>query len=178
MRSGDAVIVTGEMIASDPIDDFESWFRGLAAPGYQLAYAMLHDSSAAEDAVQEAALRAWRGFKSLDRTRPALPWFLTIVANCCRSGWRRNRRGAIPLTEALSSRRDESSAAVQREDLRKAMLRLNQDDRLIVALHFYLDLPLAEVAQIAGLKLPTLKTRLYRAVKTLRPAVEYEDGLQ
>ena len=55
-------------------------------------------------------------------------------------------------------------------------LRLNQDDRLIIALYHYLDLPLAEVAQVAGLKLPTLKTRLYRAVKTLRPAVEFEDG--
>ena len=68
MRSGDAVIVTGEMIASDPVDDFEAWFRGLATPGYHLAFAMLHDSGAAEDAVQEAALRAWRGFKNLDRT--------------------------------------------------------------------------------------------------------------
>ena len=164
-------------MGSGSLAEFEIWLRDMAGPGYRLAFAMLQDRALAEDALQEATIKAWRHFHRLDRDRPPLPWFLTIVANCCRTHWRSRWRSVVPLDDALRDQKDDSAAAVQREDLRQALLRLNQEDRLIVVLHFYLDLPLAEVAEIAGMKLGTLKTRLYRAVRSLRPDVRYDDGL-
>src|SRR5206468_1475292 len=55
-------------------------------PAYRLAYSMLRDRAAAEDAVQEAGMKAWRAAGRLrDDSGDLRPWFLTIVANQCRS---------------------------------------------------------------------------------------------
>jgi len=64
---------------------FEILLAPLLEPGYRLAGGMLQDHQAAQDAVQEAALKAWRKLRQLREGSEMRPWFLGIVANECRS---------------------------------------------------------------------------------------------
>src|ERR1700720_3844420 len=120
---------------------FEEILRPLVQPAYRLALAMLHEREAAEDAVQEMALKAWR---HRARIRPefgtARPWFLAIVANECRMArrgpWWSVLRVAEPLDRAFSEK--DLAGAV---DLRQALDRLPYEDRLLLHLYFALDLP-------------------------------------
>src|SRR5579864_7935046 len=159
------VLLRGE---ANPIGDrsFADLFGPLVQPAYRFACAMLHDSQAAEDAVQEASLIAWRKLGRLDDRSKLKPWFLGIVANECRNARRRGWRTAVHL--GLSGELSVGSAeeqSVRRTDLRRALLRLSHEDRLVVSLYFYLDMPLAEIAAVSGTTSDAARRRLYRAVR-------------
>src|SRR5712692_6289873 len=64
---------------------FDQLIGPLVDQGFRLAYGMLHDREAAEDAVQEAAVRSWRKLGNLRPGTEMRPWFLAIVANQCRT---------------------------------------------------------------------------------------------
>ena len=72
----------------DETADFEARLQPHYAEAVRLAYGMLRNSALAEDASQEAALRAWRSRRNLREDSELRPWFLAIVANCCRDVWR------------------------------------------------------------------------------------------
>jgi len=74
-----------QMSAYTRLPAFDALIGPLVGRGYALAVTMLNDRSAAEDAVQEAAIKAWRKLPSLRDHSAAEPWFLPIVANQCRS---------------------------------------------------------------------------------------------
>lgn len=138
----------------------------------RLAFALLHDRSEAEDAFQEAALRAWRRLGNLRPGSRFQPWFVGIVANQCREtrGGRWWQLIRVPnLTAAEST--DEITTWLEGEDLRRAVARLPHDQRVAVVLHFHLDMPLSEVALALGISQPGVKTRINRALKRLRPAM-------
>ena len=158
---------------------FADLLKPLIEPGFRLALAMLHDAQAAEDAVQEASLVAWRKLGRMHDQGRLRPWFLGVVANQCRNA-RRNRwvvevRIGVPedIPEKSTEERTLGGA-----DLRRAVARLKHDDRLVVALYFYLDMPLDEVAAVAGSSVGATRARLYRAVKKLRPDVAIEEALR
>jgi RNA polymerase sigma-70 factor (ECF subfamily) len=146
---------------------FERLLGPWVTPGANLAFALLHDRHEAEDAVQEAAVKAWSKLHQLREGAAFGPWFLGIVAHECgslrRSRWYRIPRG--PLPEALAAP-DERTAD---DDLRRAVARLNEKQRAAIVLHYYLDLPLDQVGQALGLSTAGVKSRLNRALKTLRP---------
>jgi RNA polymerase sigma-70 factor (ECF subfamily) len=107
------------------------------------------------------------------------PWFLGVVANKCRN-FRRNRWRAgvdIGVPESLSVVSSEEKT-LGGADLRRAIGRLGHDDRLVIVLYFYLDMPLDEVAAVAGSSAGATRARLYRAVKKLRPDVAIEEALR
>ncbi|HEY1420204.1 MAG TPA: RNA polymerase sigma factor [Candidatus Dormibacteraeota bacterium] len=158
---------------------FAELLRPLIEPGFRLALAMLHDSQAAEDAVQEASFTAWRKLgriRDRDRIRP---WFLGVVANKCRNA----RRGkwiagvSLGLSEDLTVASSEERA-VRGADLRHAVSRLRYDDRLVVVLYFYLDMPLDDVAAVVGSSVGAARARLYRAVQRLRPDLEIQEAIK
>ena len=149
--------------------DFDALVGPHLEPAYGLAVTYLRDPDEAHDAVQEAAINAWR---SLDRLRdPALArsWFLSIVANECRSIMRRHwwKLGRNPIGPLRAGWRED--AVVISLDIATGMRRLSADDRAILHLHFYLDIPLDEVARTLGVTVPAARSRLYRAAKRLRP---------
>src|SRR5579872_3515941 len=110
-------------------------------PAYRLAYAMLRDRSAAEDAVQEAALKGWKGARRLrDDTTNLRPWFLTIVANQCRS-MRRNRWWHVVRLGRLPEEAEVAPATDARLDLEHALAGLSGEHREVLALRYFLDLP-------------------------------------
>jgi RNA polymerase sigma-70 factor (ECF subfamily) len=160
-------------------ETFADLLKPLIDPGFRLALAMLHDAQAAEDAVQEASLVAWHKLgKMRDRGR-LRPWFLGVVANKCRNA-RRSKWNAevhIGVPEHVSVISTEEST-LRGADLRRAIARLGHDDRLVVALYFYLDLPLEDVAAVVGSSTGAARARLYRAVAKLRPGIAIEEALR
>jgi RNA polymerase sigma-70 factor (ECF subfamily) len=157
---------------------FADLLKPLIEPGFRLALAMLHDSHAAEDAVQEASFTAWRKLGRLRDQGRLKPWFLGVVANKCRNARRARWSGVeIGVPEQLSVVSGEEKT-LGGADLRRAIARLGHDDRLVVVLYFYLDMPLDEVAAVAGSSFGATRARLYRAVKKLRPDVAIEEALR
>ncbi len=142
-------------------------------PAYRLACSMLGDREAAEDAVQEASLNAWRNVRRLRRNTSSLrPWFLTIVANQCRSMRRAPWWRVLRLPSFPERTGDAGPGNDERLDLENALRRLTDQQRLVLALHYYLDLPMEEVAATLGISKGAAKSRVHRAVRALRPAIE------
>ncbi len=151
----------------------------LVEPGYRLACAMLHDSQAAEDVVQEASLIAWRKVDAVPDHTQVRPWFLGIVANECRNARRKKWISGVTLglPDWLSARSSEERI-VQGADLRRALGRLEHIDRVVIALFFYLDMPLDEVAAVVGASVDATRARLYRSIRRLRPRLGIEEALK
>jgi RNA polymerase sigma factor (sigma-70 family) len=149
---------------------FDQLVGPLVDQGFRLAFGMLHDREAAEDAVQEAAVRSWRKLRNLRPGTEMRPWFLAIVANQCRTiargRWWSVLRIELPERSASAGFEDQ---VVRGADMRAALRRLSPDHREVLVLHYYLDLPLHEVAQIAGIAVGTVKSRINRGLAAMRP---------
>ena len=154
-------------------DAFSRLIEPLLDPGYRLAAVMLGDRAAAEDAVQEAAVKAWRKLGQLRGDAGSLrAWFLSIVANQCRMARRTRWFGVLKLPDIRQAVPDPAEGHA---DLREALMRLGPDERLPLVLHFYLDLPLDEVARTLGVSPAAAKSRIYRAAKRLRTDLTMEE---
>jgi len=78
----------------------------------------------------------------------------------------------VRLASREAAGADPEEPAVQYLDLDRAMKRLSPDDRAILHLHYFLDLPIEEVARVVGVSAGAAKTRIYRAAHRLRPGLE------
>ena len=144
--------------------------------GFRLAKVMLGDRQAAEDAVQEAALKAWRGIRRLRGGHDALrPWFLSIVANECRMERRRRWWSVLRLADPQGATSDEGESEIS--DLRAAISALPRDQQVPLLLFFYLDLSIEEMARVLGVSAAAARSRLYRAVARLRPLLDPREVL-
>lgn len=156
-------------------NSFSRLIEPLLDPAYRLAAVMLNDRGAAEDAVQEASVKAWRKIGQLRGDASSLrPWFLSIVANECRMSRRTRWWSVLKFSELPLSRQVRESYT----DLHRALLRLSPDERLPLVLHFYLDLPLEEVARTLRVSPSAAKSRIYRAAKRLRSDLTVEDVIR
>jgi RNA polymerase sigma-70 factor (ECF subfamily) len=147
------------------------------------------DAADAEDAAQEAFVRAYRALGGFRAGQPFRPWLLRIVANTARNGRRsaRRRQGVALRAAALAVVPGDSPAelAVGHEDRRRlldALQSLRPDDRLILAYRWFEQLSEAEMATALGCRPGTVKSRLARAMDRLRaelgavPAAGRDDG--
>jgi len=152
---------------------FEELLAPVLDPAFRLAMTMLKDRGAAEDAVQEAAMKAWRklgGFRAGSEMRP---WFLAIVANECRSMRRTRWWNVIRLGE-VPPRTSSDDTAADRLDLEAALDRLPQQQLLALTLYYHLDLPIEEVARVLGSSPGAARVRISRALAALRPGMVME----
>lgn len=164
-----------DAIAGDPMA-FDALLAPLLDPAYRLATVLLDDRVEAEDAVQEAALKAWSRLNQLRGDRSHLrAWFLSIVANECRMARRRPWWAVLRQPEVGGEAASAEDRAVGKIDLQRAIGRLPAEDRLALFSYFYLDLPLDEAARVMGVPLGTAKSRIYRAARRLRPGVDLEE---
>lgn len=100
------------------------------------------------------------------------PWYLGIVANQCRT-IRRERWWSVVKTDALRRATPPPEDHVAgHADLRRALGGLKHDQRLVIVLYYYLDLPLQEIATVTGASFAAVRGRLYRGLRQLRPGLE------
>ena len=146
---------------------FADLLRPLYSSALRVALALLHDRGEAEDAVQEAAFKAWRKLATFRRGAPLRPWFLAIVANQCRSVRRKSWWSAQPLDAPPPDARFPDTDA--RIDLHRALKDLDHDERLVLVLRYYLDMPFEEIGQVMGISVKAVRSRTERAIRRLRP---------
>jgi RNA polymerase sigma factor (sigma-70 family) len=159
---------------SGDANSFAALIEPLLDPAYRLAAVMLADRSSAEDVVQEASIKAWRKLRQLRGDVSSLrPWFLSIVANECRMAKRQRWWSVVKLADIPAA--SPGPAAGGSFDLHQALLKLSPDERFPLVLHFYLDLPIDEVAQALRVSPSAAKSRIYRAAKRLRSDLTQEE---
>jgi RNA polymerase sigma-70 factor (ECF subfamily) len=138
---------------------------------YRLATCILRDGAAAEDAVQEAALRAWTMRGGLRDPERAEAWFARIVVNTCRAELARRARrppGAVePVMYAYRS-------PELRDEVGRALARLTPDEQVVVAMRYVRDLSVPQIAAQTGIREGRVKSRLHNAQEHLRAAFEAE----
>ena len=154
---------------------FDALVGPLVAPGFRLAVSILNDASEAEDAVQEATIKAWKNLHQLKAASLARSWFFSIVANQCRSMRRGRWWSVVRLASPEQPKAGPEDEVVQHTDLQRALRRLPPDDRLALYLRYYMDLPLNEVAAVLKLSETAAKSRIRRAAQGLKPAVDVSE---
>jgi len=181
--SGDqaATLVTAARAGSDLA--FTGLLEMVLEPGYKLACGMLHDPPTAEDAVQEAALKAWRKLDQLRDGQALKPWFLSIVANECREV-RRSRWWSLSASATRSGNDADPSTLHKTPDdsilagmeVRRALRALNHEKRLVIVLRWYLDMSIEDISAMTGSSVHAVEARLYRAMNELRRRLEGRDA--
>lgn len=174
-----------QLVRNAQSGDLESFNRLVLAHQdqvYSLAYRFMGQQAAAEDAAQEAFIRAFRAIRTF-RGEHFRAWLLSITANACRDELRRQRRRPTRSLDAPISDDDASTLdppdpgatpesmalnAELRGALERALLQLPEEWRLIVVLADVHGLSYDEVATAAALPLGTVKSRLSRARGRLR----------
>ena len=169
--------MSGEAVRGTELD-FETLIGPLIEPGLRLAFAMLGSRSEAEDATQDAITQAWRKLPDLrDRTR-VRPWFLSIVANRCRNLRRTRWFSTLRIADVFRAAPPPPDAENERIDLEQGLARLPLSDRQVLFMHFYLDMPVEEIAASLRISPAAAKGRIYRACHRLRPSLAEEDLLR
>jgi RNA polymerase sigma-70 factor (ECF subfamily) len=144
---------------------------------FRLAYLITGNAAEAEDAAQEAVVKAWRALGRFHVEKPFRPWLLRIVANEARN--RRRAAGRRSRLAMIAARREVSGdaapspeqltvAADEHRRLLAAVDRLPEPARLVVACRYLLGLSEAETAAALGVRPGTVKSRTSRALDLLR----------
>ena len=173
-----------------PLEDaeFESLLLAVLEPAYRLAYRLTSDSQDAEDLLQEAALRAFRFRHTFQRGTSFKAWFYRIVMNQFYTSTRRRRPQIAPL-DSLSDAHDillfvrsaeagllrpdadPAATAVARmaeDDVARALASLPDEFRTVATLYFVDDLSYQEIADILGVPIGTVRSRLHRGRQMLQ----------
>ncbi|MGE5072522.1 MAG: RNA polymerase sigma factor [Anaerolineae bacterium] len=141
---------------------------------FRLAYLLLGDPDDAEDVAQETFLRAWHSLRRFDLSRPLRPWLLRIAANLANNRRRSAGRYLAALvrgsreTPVASGVEEASAQRMDSQQLWNAVRRLDASDQQVIYLRYFLDLSVAETANVLGTAQGTVKSRLSRALERLR----------
>ncbi|HVX38372.1 MAG TPA: sigma-70 family RNA polymerase sigma factor [Gemmatimonadaceae bacterium] len=167
-------------MAQRDVERFERVVLPHLDDAYTLARYLLRDEHDAQDAVQDAVLRALRYFESY-REGDARAWLLAIVRNCCHTWHRRHEtdRLAVPFrddesTLAFHASRDTDAAAIaasERARLQRAIATLPTEFREVIVLREVEQLSYKEISDVVGVPIGTVMSRLARARKRMAAAL-------
>jgi RNA polymerase sigma-70 factor (ECF subfamily) len=144
---------------------------------FRTAYLVAGSAADAEDAAQDAFVKAYRALGRFRRGAPFRPWLLQIVANEARNRRRSSgRRAALALRageegssgDAAPSPEGALLAGEERESLLAAVNALREEERLVIACRYFLELSEEETAAALDIRLGTVKSRTSRALEHLR----------
>jgi RNA polymerase sigma-70 factor (ECF subfamily) len=146
---------------------------------YRTARLILRADDLAQDAVQDALIRAWTGIRALRDPDRFEAWLRRLLVRACYTAAKRERaRRHVEirsLGQALTIDPDGHRALAVRDELERAFRRLPPDQRAVLVVRFYLDLPDAEAADVLGIPIGTMKSRLNRARSAMRAALDAEE---
>jgi RNA polymerase sigma-70 factor (ECF subfamily) len=171
-------------------ETLEELLRSALGPAYNFAIRLTRDEADAEDLVQDAALRACRFFDQFQPGTNFRAWFFKILANCYHNRWRQEgRRGtrvsiedAPPLHLYLRSSElglidegaDPAGALLERlgtDEIAEALSQLPEDYRTVATLYFVEDFKYAEIAEVLGIPIGTVRSRLHRGRRLLQTSL-------
>ena len=157
----------------------EEAFASLAAAAgsrlYALAHRILRDVHLADDATQQALLNVWRELPRLRDPARFDAWSYRLLVRACyaEAGKRRHWAPNIRLLPADEPSTGEGlSSVIDRDQLERGFRRLSVEHRTVVVLFHYLDMPLDEIADMLGVPVGTVRSRLHYAMRGLRAALE------
>ena len=159
-------------------DSFGRLIGVYQSPVFNLAYRMLGNADEAEQAAQEAFIRAWTRLDSYKPAHKFSTWLLSITSNYCIDLLRKRRTqllsldGPLPAHPALMSERSsgpEAQAAIgeQQEIVQELLQSLPDDYRQTVVLRYWYDMSYDEIAEVMDTTVSAIKSRLFRARRQL-----------
>ena len=139
---------------------------------FGVALLTLNDRAEAQDAAQEALVKAVRGLQSFNGKASLRTWIYRITVNACRDALRRRaRRREVSLENAPLPARDSALQAAldreRRQTIWQAVQALDPPLREVVVLRYYLELPCAEISKVTGAPTNTIYWRLHQARREL-----------
>ena len=174
-----------ERARSGDLEAFSDLARDSLTRLYAVATLILRDPHRAEDAVQEALLHAWKSVHALRDPDAFEAWLHRITVHACyRAAKKERRRITVEVPEApdpsTPGEADPAEWIGDREQLFEAIGRLPIDQRAVMVVHYYLDLPLPKTAELLDIPVGTAKSRLHHGLKALRRSMvrEPEAGRQ
>jgi len=154
---------------------------------YNLTYRLLGDSEEAKDLAQEAFLRAYRALPTFQADKPFAPWLYRIASNLCLNWLAKRRLPTVSLDAALCAddpagtaleigdHSSEPQTILERQErhtaLRRAILALPPEQRVVIELRHFHDLSYQEIADVLGVPLSDVKSRLFRGRRWLAEAL-------
>jgi len=140
-----------------------------------VARRILRDIDLAEDAAQQALVAVWQDLPKLRDPARFEAWSYRLLVRACYAEGRRERRWApnlrlLPADQPIAP--DGLSSVIDRDQLESAFRKLTLEHRAVVVLHHYMDLPLDRVADLLGIPVGTVYSRLHYAMRGLRAALD------
>lgn len=144
---------------------------------HAVARLILRDADLAQDATQDALVRAWRDLPTLREVDRFDAWLHRIIVRSCSDVAKRRRQWrqsitALPVEPAAP---DQTAALAERDQLESGLRSLTSAHQRILVLHFYLDLAPSELAEALDIPVGTAKSRLHYAVEALRAALAADE---
>jgi RNA polymerase sigma-70 factor (ECF subfamily) len=168
-----------ERARSGDLEAFSDLARDSLTRLYAVAILILRDPPRAEDAVQDALLHAWQHIEALRDPDAFGAWIHRITVRACyKAAKKERRRISVEVREVPDPQTpgevDPSKWIGDREQLFDAIGRLPIDQRAVMVVHYYLDLPLTQAAEILDIPVGTAKSRLHHGLTALRRTVRDE----
>lgn len=170
-----------ERVKRGDVDAYETLVQRHQVAAFRTAYLVAGSAPEAEDAAQEGFVKAYYAIDRFRSDSPFRPWLLAIVANEARDRRRSaSRRESLALRlaegrlggDAAPSPEEAALAGADRKRVLDALGRLGEDDRLVIGYRYFLELSEKETALALGVRRGTVKSRLSRALRRLRSAME------
>jgi len=175
MNSGSDDAVLLERIRRGDNDGAAELFERYAPALLRFTDRMLSDRASAEEVTQEVFLKVISRAHQYDGRAGVASWLFAIAANACRDRRRRDRRAIVVPLEGLPEPAEKADShdkrlmdRQQREAVRRALSRLSEEQREALILARYHGMPYAEIALTLGISVGAVKTRIFRAVETLK----------
>lgn len=146
-----------------------------------VAYLILRDADRAEDAVQEALVAAWQDLRALRDPDAWDAWLRRLLVRTCYRLAKKDRRRAqvgsqLGPDPANAGSADAAAGIAEREWILGELGRIDLEKRSVIVLHYYLDLPMGEVAEILGIPYGTAASRLHRGLELMRASMQGVTG--
>jgi RNA polymerase sigma-70 factor, ECF subfamily len=140
-----------------------------------LAHRILRDLDLAEDATQRALVSMWQDLPRLRDPDRFDAWSYRLLVNACYAEGRRARRStrvvrALPLD--INIQDDQTGMVINRDELDRGFRRLSVEHRAVLMLHYFVDMPINQIAETLGVPPGTVRSRLHHAVRSMRAVLE------
>ena len=171
-----------ELIQRSLNGDLEAWGEIVSRykeAVFAVTLSILRNYADAEDATQDAFIRAYQNLRKYDLSRKFSTWLFTVAANVAKNALRKRRREREPpLSEMGGDPAEAVHEDIKLAAVRAAVAELPEPYRAPVVLYYWHGLPVGEIGEVLGLPAGTVKTRLHRARALIRAKLVEQGVIQ